>query len=351
MLNIGNTTISQASLHHCGNRNQNEGSKHSEQPLVLNDVTNLNLADFMLLPFSKLFEEYRFTQHSLVQPFAEELLHPDDAMPKAEEIKRFHAISQELCDLVYESGEHPQIGPGEVLVAKVNGVVLNDCICDGLCIVKLEEKENFLFTQISSDEASFTLRPGNRSGKQNKSVLILGATDDEGFRCFVLDSSSGTEGLAWREHFLGVAPKQDKHFQTKQLISSTNQFILDEMVKNYEVSKAEQAQLLQRTMNYLKANENFELKDFGQQVFGQPEIAKSFDSFLLEHAANTEYRIPDEFDISQETVKSQAKLAKKVIKLDKNFHLYVHGNQDMLERGFDEEKGMYFYKLFFREEM
>lgn len=43
-------------------------------------------------------------------------------------------------------------------------------------------------------------------------------------------------------------------------------------------------------------------------------------------------------------------MLKSVIKLDKNFHIYVHGRRDLIERGFDEEKGKKYYKVYFDEE-
>ena len=44
------------------------------------------------------------------------------------------------------------------------------------------------------------------------------------------------------------------------------------------------------------------------------------------------------------------KYFRPVIKLDRNFHLYVHGNPEFIERGFDSAKQMNYYKLFFNEE-
>jgi hypothetical protein len=41
---------------------------------------------------------------------------------------------------------------------------------------------------------------------------------------------------------------------------------------------------------------------------------------------------------------------KSVLKLDKNFHIYVHGNRQLIERGYDDEKGMNYYKVFFNNE-
>ncbi len=41
---------------------------------------------------------------------------------------------------------------------------------------------------------------------------------------------------------------------------------------------------------------------------------------------------------------------RSVLKLDKNFHIYIHGDRELIERGYDEEKGKSFYKVYFEEE-
>jgi hypothetical protein len=60
--------------------------------------------------------------------------------------------------------------------------------------------------------------------------------------------------------------------------------------------------------------------------------------------------IADSFDISGAAVKKQARVYKSVLKLDKNFHIYIHGNKDLIEKGFDDGRDMNYYKVYFREE-
>ncbi|MES1226514.1 MAG: nucleoid-associated protein, partial [Bacteroidota bacterium] len=48
--------------------------------------------------------------------------------------------------------------------------------------------------------------------------------------------------------------------------------------------------------------------------------------------------------------KKQAKVFKSVLKLDKNFHIYIHGRRDLIEKGIDEITGKKFYKIYFEEE-
>ncbi|MEZ4893945.1 MAG: hypothetical protein R2778_13135 [Saprospiraceae bacterium] len=49
-------------------------------------------------------------------------------------------------------------------------------------------------------------------------------------------------------------------------------------------------------------------------------------------------------------MRKEFKVFKSVLKLDKNFHIYVHGRRDLIERGFDEQKGKKFYKVYYENE-
>ena len=40
---------------------------------------------------------------------------------------------------------------------------------------------------------------------------------------------------------------------------------------------------------------------------------------------------------------------KSVLKLDRNFHIYIHGNTDLIEKGIDDD-GRKYYKIYYQEE-
>ena len=48
-------------------------------------------------------------------------------------------------------------------------------------------------------------------------------------------------------------------------------------------------------------------------------------------------------------MKRQARVFKSVLKLDKNFHIYIHGDRNKIEQGVDE-KGRKFYKIYYEQE-
>ncbi|MCB0771369.1 MAG: nucleoid-associated protein, partial [Flavobacteriales bacterium] len=62
-----------------------------------------------------------------------------------------------------------------------------------------------------------------------------------------------------------------------------------------------------------------------------------------------EVDIQDNFEISAQAVKRQARIFKSVLKLDKNFHIYIHGDRNKIEHGVDES-GRKFYKIYYEQE-
>jgi hypothetical protein len=353
MLNYGNSEIKVASLNLAGNRNLNEGATFAESPLVLNEYTNKGLADFLMTPFKKEYEEYRFERESLIAPIVAEIFAKSGEMEDGAAFSKFfHEQSQEITDLVYEAGDHPHIHRGEVMVAYVTGLVFGDCFCDGICIVKFEQKENFLFTDVIDEQAKFSLKNGSRNTKIGNAFLVLNMQDSDGYHSFVIDGSKGDLAYFWKERTLGVSPKNDKHYQTKKLLSVYRDFVVDEIPEQFEISKTEQSDLLQRSFNYLQSQEEFNMDDFAELVISQPEVKEAFKSFVNQEAIANDYIIPPTFEISSQALKdSKSLFSKQVIKLDKNFKIDIlKSGGEMIERGFDEETNRYFYKLYFREE-
>ena len=95
------------------------------------------------------------------------------------------------------------------------------------------------------------------------------------------------------------------------------------------------------------AGELFDGRFFGE---GDPPAGGRGELHALrqEYEQDRDIRIEDEFGISDSAVKKQARSYKSVIKLDRNFHIYVHGNRNLLEQG-EDEKGK-FYKVYYEEE-
>jgi hypothetical protein len=126
--------------------------------------------------------------------------------------------------------------------------------------------------------------------------------------------------------------------------------VKEQLPENFEVNPAEQIALLNRSSKFFKEKQKFDLDNFNEEVLQQPEVANAFRKFTESYSEDPEHSISENFDISQTAVKKHAGMFKSVLKLDKNFHIYVHGNRQLIERGYDDDKGMNYYKVFFSNE-
>ena len=131
-------------------------------------------------------------------------------------------------------------------------------------------------------------------------------------------------------------------------------FIFDQYQINtrlYVVCETNKETNLQRKKyEYFKTKEQFSLNEFAEEVMHYPEVVDSFVQFKKNYEVSKQFPLEDEFDIDLAAVKKQSKVFKSVLKLDKNFHVYIHGRRDLIEKGVDEITGKKFYKLYFEEE-
>ncbi len=58
--------------------------------------------------------------------------------------------------------------------------------------------------------------------------------------------------------------------------------------------------------------------------------------------------IAEEFPISEGAVKKSQSKFKSIIKLDTNFHIYVHGDRNLITQ--DKDENGLFYKLYYQKE-
>jgi hypothetical protein len=263
----------------------------------------------------------------------------------------FYEQSVNIARHLYEVSTHPKIKTGELYV-----VSLRDCNVDGeqveaIGLFKSESKETFLKVYPTSDSFEIDYEDGININKLDKGCLIFNTERENGYLVSVVDNvrQSG-EAMYWRNDFLNVAERRDTFHQTKQCIEMCKQFITERLPENFSVNRADQADILNKSAAFFKDNAEFSFDEFANQVIAQPEAIQSFKEFREEYQDDRDVKIDEQFEISAPAVKKQSKIFKSVIKLDKNFHIYVHGNRQLIEKGYDDKRDMNFYTLLFKEE-
>lgn len=250
--------------------------------------------------------------------------------------------SVNICKHLKNVSKHPNIKDGDVFVIKFSDVSYNGNLYEALGIYKVENKEAFIENNLNGGKAELKFRRGISGRKHDKACLILFTS--EPFTVLTIDNVH-VDTEYWKNDFLNVKLRQDPINNTNKLLTLTKSFITESLPEQFEMEKADQIDLLNRSVNYFKNREEFTMQGFEDEVLQDKQVIDAFQSYDKGELLG----INRGFEISQQAVKRQARIFKSVLKLDKNFHVYIHGNRDLIERGADGD-GRKFYKLYYQEE-
>jgi hypothetical protein len=269
----------------------------------------------------------------------------DNIFEEEDFVKNSGLIAKHL----FEETKHAAIKTGELFIVSFEDILFENVISSAIGIFKAEHKQNFIKVNAESGVVDVEIESGVNPQKIDKACLIFNHAYSEGLRVFTYEQNNADTEY-WRNDFLGIVPRQDNYFQTKNTLSMCKDFVRERLPEEFEVSKAEQIDVLNRSLEYFKENSDFKLNDFAKEVFNEPEVVKSFKKYKKEFENNSETEILDSFDISASAVKKQAKIFKSVLKLDKNFHVYIHGDRSLIEQGIEKD-GRKYYKIYFEHEL
>lgn len=347
MLSFEEAKLDKLIIHKVGNKLLEDGVTLSNELIDLSGKDGLSkiLMTYFLNPFK---EPAFYNFHHVSSLDLNEIYSIVNALFQS--IRGFTKKSKDIANILYEYSNHPKIKSGELYIAYFEDCVINNEATDAIGIFKSENKETFL--KVYEEDKSYQVdhEDGINIKKLDKGCLILNVDADEGFRVCVLDNQNvNNEAQYWKDEFLKLKPVADNYFQTKNYLSLAKNFVTERLDEEFEVSKADQIDYLNRSIDYFKKNEQFNEQDFASSVFEHQSVIKSFKNYKNDFQDEHDLHIVSEFDISSSAVKRQARVFKSVLKLDRNFHVYIHGDRDLIEKGVDED-GRKYYKLYYKEE-
>lgn len=349
MINLYSAQIESLSIHRVGNKSKAEGVFLSSDPYPLTDELTPLIKEFFFKPFREKEENYyKFTHdtdlefHTLYQLAAKIFENPGAT----------HLLSEEIVKHLYDQSEHPHIKSGEVYVAHIENVSIDNIKVDALGIFKSELKQDFLQFRESGENLEMLLEQGINLNKLDKGCLILNHKQEEGFKILSVDANR-YDTKYWLENFLGVEMFEDDNFYTKKYLKFCQDFAKDVVLPAED--KKEEVLFMNRAVNHFAKNNDFNENAFVNEVLENPDLIPEFRHYKQEQAPK--YNIEDltDFSISNKAVSSQRKKIKNLIQLDTNIQIkldFVNGEsaEKFVEKGWDEEKQMYYYLVYFNKE-
>lgn len=331
-------------MHQAGNSAQGGQLFLSHKALEIsgNEIEKI-LIQFMLKPLNEA-EQYRINKNNnLVYEAINKLFsHPHE----------FEFISKQLAEHFHLKSNSVFAQSGELYIVYFEKVPFGDQYMDAIGLFHTSSKENYLKIAKSTEAINLLVEEGIELKKPEKGVLILKQDAQDGYLAYAIESISAKQSDAgfWKNEFLRISTIENSYHHTNAALGMCKLFISNELNEQFETTKTDQIDMLQRSMAYFKTHDQFQLEEFNKEVLHHPQVIDCFTQYKEQYEVAKQVNIDDNFDINLAAVQKQQRFFKSILKLDKNFHVYIHGRKDLIEKGYDERSGKHYYKLFFDEE-
>jgi hypothetical protein len=174
----------------------------------------------------------------------------------------------------------------------------------------------------------------------------------DGFKMFLIEpGKSEGSGTAWSKILFPFHQFTDDAFHAKQFFKMCKAFSEDVIVKEQHQPREKQVEFLSDSLQYAHQNRAVDFEGFKAEVLKEPAVIDAFDNFQEKYTEERRWNPPDQFAVTDQVQNQAKKFVKSIIKLDKNFHIYVHGNKERIEKGFDSTRKLNFYTLWFDSEV
>lgn len=338
--------IKKVIVHGIGNKSLSEEVRLSGSEVRLTEKVNETLVTFldnckMSDATYQFFHESDELDLNPIYVYASRMFDDADA---------FKETSFNIAKQLYESSDHPKIHSGELIVVLFENCDYEGEKCEALGLFKSESKDKYLDLSYEGGSYTFVENEGLNVNTLEKGAVVFNTQRDAGYCVKILmRSSKQVDAKYWMNDFLHVRQIDDSFCKTQQIISLTKGYVREVLDEDDSVTKIERAEIMTRASDYFSTNDSFDRESFCNEVFKDQRHADGFEQYQ-EELLGEDNSLSQPFEINKPLVKKQAKVFKNIIKLDRNFHIYVHGGEGLIKKGYDDETGMEYYQLYFKKE-
>lgn len=348
MITRKNASISKFIIHKVGNKFNDTKNAFSNDVVEFDEASYELMLPFLLRPFGSLVQSYRFNHHAdislnEINSYSAQLFNDEES---------FVEVSKNIVTHLYEQSTSAQIKTGDVLIVLFEGIEFRDMTTNAIGIFKIESKVNFFQTYLENNSYDILVQNGISSKKVDKGCLILNQSDAEGKIILTVDNNS-YDAQYWINQFLNIKYADDANNHTQQYIELCKEFSTEVLKTSYSIQ--DKNTFLARTVDFFKENEMVNVERFKEEVLDDEKAIRLFEDYKKEYEGEQNLVIRNQFDIAESVVKKEKKKIKTDIKLDTNIEIKLDidapdASAEYMERGFDNEKKMYYYKVFFNAE-
>lgn len=373
MIDFYKANIETLSVHTVGNKSKGEDIFLSGRPCPLSDELLSLFKEFFFKPFREKEENYfRFTHNTDIE-FNELYGICQEAFANPDSL---YNHSLRIAQMLYEQSTTPQIRAGEIYVAYISSIGLDNKYVDAIGIFKSEIKYHFLQFKENQDILDLILNEGVNLNKLDKGCLIFNQNAEGGYKILSVDSNR-YDTKYWINNFLNIEPLADDAFFTKRYLKMCQDFAKDVA---FEKDKQEEILFMNRAVNHFAKNDEFEESRFLNEVMGDKvykisdqtleqykdagqdapfeqkyDLISEFKNFKQQKGSAYDIEDVSSFPIVNKAVSEVRRKIKNVIDLDTNIQIKLNmvnpeSAEKFVEKGWDQERGMYYYLIYFNKE-
>jgi len=342
-------TFKALAIHRVGNKLREEGVLTNEDLYQISDAEFKQcLLDYFLPPF-KSDEYFRFNPD--ISNIDKNIMR-ECCNAIFDDRKTLYDHSITIARHLYKQSTHPKIQSGELYITYFADCVVDDELVDCIGIFKSENKYVYLKPTETDSKLHLKQEKGINVKKLDKGCLVFNTYKEDGYRVLIVDKQSrtDTEAKYWRSDFLDLNRVHDNSFNTQNYMSMCKEFCEDVFAE--ENNRKDEVLLLNKSLNYFTDHDAFDLEEFATEVIENPKHISAFKEFKNEYELNNGFVSHNDFKISRPMVKTMKRQFSKVIELDTGIEvkLTTESTEQYIERGYDDQRKMFYYKVYFQEE-
>ena len=352
-LNFDEARVAGLVLAKVGNPSRDEVLQTSKQVFRVEDSDQATLVSIFLKPFKSLAGQ-RFHHHSSLEK------HEMNACSASLFGKPDGLLEQgcEIAQRLYSKSSHPNIKSGDLCISLVEGIEFEGETKRAICILKSESVTPFLSISAKDGDLQLSTEHGINPEKLDKGCLILDHFPHKGYYVMTFDRA-GSESRFWVRDFLAVVPISDAAVMSKRIAemavaavtSGASEPADENDAPPWDVNSA-----AKEALSYFDGKKKFSLQEFEEQALRTPEAKEKFAAARKKIEDEEGVKLEDDFDISKRDVTKAKKLMKSIMRLDTGVEIrlkpkVVDAPETVLEKGFDETRGMKFIKVYFNKDL
>ena len=188
--------------------------------------------------------------------------------------------------------------------------------------------------------------------KIDKGCLIVNTEESNGYRIISIDNNS-YDANYWKKAFLNLEEVMNDAYQTKhhlQLLSTFSNTLLESN------DTFVQKEFMSQGIQLFNDHEVITRSLFEQELLSPFDVTDAYEQFKTQYKKENSLDLQEDFNVSHTTVKKEKRKIKSQINLDTNIQIKLDISdgdsvKENIEKGFDEERRMHYYKVYYNEEI